>query len=88
MELVTIGTFDNPLEANLLKLQLESFDIPAVLKDEQMVGLMPIYNITVGGIKVQVRSTDYDKAASLLKELKVTVSSIVQFPFREELKYA
>ena len=70
MSLITIQTFDNPLEANLVKLQLESFDIPAVIKDEQMVGLIPIYNITLGGIKLQVSEKDFEKATALLAELK------------------
>jgi len=70
VSLITIQTFDNPLEANLVKLQLESFDIPAVIKDEQMVGLIPIYNITLGGIKLQVSEKDFEKATALLTELK------------------
>lgn len=72
MELVTIGTFDNPLEATLVKLQLESFDIPAVIKDDKMIGLMPVYNLTLGGIKLQVNETHAQKAKELLAELKTT----------------
>ena len=43
MQLVTVGTYDNLIEAELAKLQLESACIDAVLKDAEMVHLMPIY---------------------------------------------
>ncbi len=66
MQLVTIGTYDNLYEAELAKIQLESYNRPTVLKDAEMVHLMPIYNLTIGGIKLQVRDLDEANAKSLL----------------------
>ena len=71
MRLVTVCTYDNLFEAELAKLQLESYDIVSVLKDAEMVHLMPIYNLTIGGIKLQVREADEEKARELLDQLKV-----------------
>ncbi len=71
MQLVTVGTYDNLIEAELAKLQLESCDIHAVLKDVEMVHLMPIYNLTIGGIKLQVKQVDELKASTLLADLNI-----------------
>ena len=67
MQLVTVGTYDNLIEAELAKLQLESACIDAVLKDAEMVHLMPIYNLTIGGIKLLVRQVDEQKATAILE---------------------
>ena len=72
MQLVTIGTYDNLIEAELAKLQLESACIDAVLKDAEMVHLMPIYNLTIGGIKLLVRQVDEQKATTILENLETT----------------
>ncbi|MFT5511693.1 MAG: hypothetical protein ACI8SE_000086 [Bacteroidia bacterium] len=70
MNLVTIRTFDNPLEAHMVKTQLESADILSVLKDENLVGLNPLFNITLGGIKLQVNGKDEEEALAILQDLK------------------
>jgi hypothetical protein len=68
--LVTIQTFDNSLEAHLIKSQLESVGIPAMLKDENLVGLNPLFNITVGGIKLQVNPINETEALNFLTDLR------------------
>lgn len=69
MELVTVRTFDNSIQAHLLKSKLESEDITCYLFDENIVGLNPLYNITVGGIKLKVRKADMDRAALNIQEV-------------------
>lgn len=68
MELVTIRTFDNALEANIVKSKLESENIPCTLFDENIVGLNPLYNITVGGIKLKIHEMDVDRALQIIEE--------------------
>ena len=70
MKLVTIRTLDNPLEAHMFKSQLESAGIMSVLKDENLVGLNPLFNITIGGIKLQVNGIDEEEAISVLSDLR------------------
>ncbi|PTM03401.1 MAG: hypothetical protein DA405_10495 [Bacteroidetes bacterium] len=53
MELVTLKTFDNLVEAHLIKSKLESDDLPCFLFDENIMALNPLYNLTVDGIKLK-----------------------------------
>ncbi|MGB2153690.1 MAG: putative signal transducing protein [Flavobacteriaceae bacterium] len=69
MELVTVRTFDNSIQAHLLKSKLESEGITCYLFDENIVGLNPLYNITVGGIKLKINKFDMDKASLIIQEL-------------------
>lgn len=68
MKLVTIRTFDNSIEANLVKAKLESQNIMCFLFDENIVVLNPLYNITVGGIKLKINELDIDKATAIIEE--------------------
>ncbi|MEM6842230.1 MAG: DUF2007 domain-containing protein [Bacteroidota bacterium] len=68
MELVTIKTFDNPIDAHLVKTKLESERIACVLFDENIVGLNPLYNITVGGIKLRVNKADVERAVKIVEQ--------------------
>ena len=67
MELITLKTFDNSIEAHILKTKLESEDIACFLFDENIVGLNPLFNVTVGGIKLKINQSDLDKAAEIIK---------------------
>lgn len=51
-----------------MKSKLESENIMCFLFDENIVGLNPLYNITVGGIKLKINKTDIDKATGIIEE--------------------
>lgn len=70
MELITIKTFDNPMEAHIVKSRLENEGIHCFLFDENMVSLNPLYNVTVGGIKLKINDKDTEKAKQVLKEIQ------------------
>lgn len=72
MALVTLQVFDNPIDAHVLKSKLESEGIQSVLFDENMVSLNPLFNITVGGIKLKISDTDLEQAQELLHTLNKT----------------
>ena len=67
MELVTIKTFDNLTEAHLIKARLESENITCFLFDEHVVGLNPLFSVTIGGIKLKVNQFDLEKATKILE---------------------
>jgi hypothetical protein len=69
LELVTVRTFDNSIQAHLLKSKLESEGITCYLFDENIVGLNPLYNITIGGIKLKINKFDMDKASLIIQEV-------------------
>jgi hypothetical protein len=72
MTLVTIRTFDNAIDAHLMKSKLESEEIICFLFDENVVGLNPLYNLTVGGIKLKVREIDVDSAIEVINAIEKT----------------
>lgn len=69
MSLVTLRTFDSPIQANLIKTKLSSEGVDSVLFDEFSVSINPLYSNTLGGIKLKVRSEDYQKAIALVEAL-------------------
>ncbi|MNE14291.1 hypothetical protein D3C80_1071640 [compost metagenome] len=72
MKLITIKIFENAIEAHILKTKLESEGIPAIVVDENVMTLNPFYNIAVGGVKLQIRDEDFEKANAILTEIKQT----------------
>ena len=60
--MITLKTFDNSIDAHLLKTKLESEGISCVLFDENIVSLDPLYNMAVGGIKLRIAENDQEKA--------------------------
>lgn len=77
MKLVILKTFESAFDAHLIKGKLKSEGIESFLFDEHTVSVNPLYNITVGGIKLKVNAADYDKALEILNESKNT-------PFTDE----
>ncbi|RQP12600.1 MAG: DUF2007 domain-containing protein [Chryseobacterium sp.] len=69
MELLTLRTFTGFVDAHLLKTKLESEGFAVYIFDENINTVFPLYNNATGGIKLKVRSEDFDAATQLLKEL-------------------
>ena len=72
MNLVTLKTFDNSIDANMLRCQLELEGIQSYLKDENTIATNPMYNVALGGIKLQVFEKDYSQANAYLNQLENT----------------
>jgi len=68
VEYITIRTFENPLDAHLLKTKLESEGIACLLMDDYMMSLIPLYNLTLGGVKLKVQESDSSRAQDILAE--------------------
>ena len=68
MDLITLKTFDNPYEAYVVKSKLESEDIRCYIFDDNVIGLNPLYNISVGGVKLKVNSFDLEHAERIIQE--------------------
>ncbi len=64
--LVTIARYYYPLHARLAKGRLEAVGIYALVLDEQTASL--IYGGAVGGIRLQVRESDVERALEILDE--------------------
>ncbi len=67
-DLVTIKTFTYPHEAGIIRSRLESEGIYCFLQDELTAQVHPFYSNAIGGVKLQVREEDLEKAIRILKE--------------------
>lgn len=63
---VTVLTFTAPHEAYIAKAYLESHAIECFLRDENLVSVHPFYSTAVGGVKLQVKTSDQETAKSIL----------------------
>ena len=70
MELITVKTFDNAMEAHILKSKLESEHIDSFIFDEHIVGINMLYAQSVGGVKLKIRKEDEDAVKVLLAEIE------------------
>lgn len=66
MGLITIHTFNDLVEAQIMQARLESEDIPCYLFDEHIVGVNPLYMNTVGGIKLKIDPRHAERAQVII----------------------
>lgn len=66
--IITFQTFDNPISANIIKARLEENGIPCFLSDENMVTLQPIFNLALGGIRLNIFEEDLEEAQLIVNE--------------------
>ncbi len=67
MNFISIQSFGNYIDANMIKSRLEDVGIPCWLKDEYTVTIDPILSNAIGGIKLMVRETDAKDALEILQ---------------------
>lgn len=70
----TIATFMHSHEAHLLRIRLESVEIPAVVQDDYTVSAVPFLANAIGGVRVQVPDEYYSAARAALGEEPDTVN--------------
>lgn len=63
----TILTFTYPPEAHMAQGFLESEGVESILKDEMTVQVQNFYSNAIGGVKLQVRDYDMEKAMTILE---------------------
>jgi hypothetical protein len=64
--LITLETFENAMQASLVKQHLEAAGIRCVLADEFTVSNFWHLSNAIGGIKLQVAEEDFERASALL----------------------
>lgn len=74
-ELVTIARFISQPELDIARGYLESEGIPSWAPEEHLVGSTGgLYGIAVGGMRLQVRARDAERATRLIKEIDEAAS--------------
>jgi len=80
-KLITIGQFSKGVDAHLAKTKLQSEGIECFIQDEHLISLIWLYSNAIGGVKLQVRASDVEKAKKILSE-----SPQIQQPNNKEIK--
>jgi hypothetical protein len=65
---ITVLTFTYPHELNIAKGRLQSEGIACNIKDGFTTEVNPFYSNAIGGVKLQVKESDKDRALEILKE--------------------
>ena len=64
--LLTVAKFGNGIEAQLARTKLQSQKIESYIFDENMIALMPVYDLALGGVKLKVKDSDLERASKIL----------------------
>ena len=64
--LVTVGTYSTAYEANLVRSELEAFEIDAVLADDHAITLNWLWSNAMGGVKVRVPESATEQARRIM----------------------
>ena len=64
--MVTVKSYNNPIEANIDKARLESEGLLVFLKNENSYMLSNLYGMNEGGIELQVEATEVEIAREFL----------------------
>lgn len=67
-EFITLATFPYPSEMIAIRGRLESEGIECYVKDELMMQMYNSYSNAIGGVKLEVRQSDYEMARQILEE--------------------
>ena len=67
-DLVTVATFSTPHEAHIARNALDAAGIRAVVTDGETVAMDWLLSNAIGGVKVQCRRMDAERAAKLIDE--------------------
>lgn len=86
-DFVTVLTFYYAHETAIIRGRLESEGIACNIIDELTVQVNPLYSNAIGGVKLQVKESDFDRAIEILKEggyltdsdLEKSVSKFISF---------
>ncbi|MCY7376100.1 MAG: DUF2007 domain-containing protein [Pyrinomonadaceae bacterium] len=70
LELVTIATSYDVVEAEFLRNQLEAEGFEVYLEDENIVGIFNLLAPAVGGIKIRVHADKAEEATALVNDLR------------------
>lgn len=67
MNLITIQRLNTSIDAHLLQNYLESEDIESFILDEHTVDMNPLFSNAIGGVRLQVKEEDVERAKELIE---------------------
>jgi len=79
-EFYTLGSFEFPADAVVIKGKLESEGIPVFLRDEATISTDPLISAAIGGVKLQVYSRDREQAKTIYDQIRAYASDALGNP--------
>lgn len=70
MKLIAVRSYDDYISAHLMMGRLKEESITCFLKDEHSVTIGPFLSNIIGGIKLMVPESEFEKALELLNEFE------------------
>lgn len=80
MNFVTIASYDNYIDANIVLGKLQNEGIEAFLRDEYTVTIDPILTNAIGGIKLTVMEQDAEEARKMLALFAAEKRALLECP--------
>ncbi|SRR4030042_2714525 len=77
-DLATIAQFSQGAEAYIMRGRLETEGIGCFIADEHLISINWLYSNAIGGVKLQVKKSDIEKAKKILAE-----KSDIKFQYRK-----
>ncbi|WP_312769538.1 putative signal transducing protein [Epilithonimonas sp.] len=68
MELITLKIFNTEIEAEMLRIFLETNEIEAFVFGNVLANTYNLFNNTSGGVQLKVSENDFEKANELMTE--------------------
>lgn len=65
-KIVLFKTFNDPIQAHLVKGLLETNGIPCIIDNENIVNVNPLYSQAVGGVRLSVFEKDIPQASEVV----------------------
>jgi hypothetical protein len=65
-QIITFETYYDPMLAHIIRTRLENNGISCFIADENMIGINPLYNNALGGIKLKIFERDLEKCRAIL----------------------
>lgn len=79
-KLITVGNFDEPMEAHIAKARLDAQGIRCFLSGEFFVGTYWLLSKADGGVKLKVKLSDADRAREILTPKRQVVQDKAEEP--------
>lgn len=67
-KIITFETYHDPMLAHIIRTRLEANNIPCFIEDDHLSGLNPLYNQSVGAIKLKIFERDLEACKAILAE--------------------
>jgi hypothetical protein len=67
-EIITLEAYSDPMLAQIILGRLAANGIPCFIADQYTIGINPLYNQALGGVKIKIFARDKERCRQILAE--------------------